>query len=121
MTEDTKRRRARLGDPVAGDHAGVNDAQDSRSAGFAIARSQLADRVAAVAAREDEFAALSTELAAARARATDLAATLVTREAELTVIRTSLSWRVTAPFRRLSERFPAIERMARVGAKFVWF
>src|SRR5882757_7378143 len=39
MTEDTKRRRARLGDPVARDQrAGVHGAQDSRSAEFAGGR-----------------------------------------------------------------------------------
>ena len=86
----------------------------AREAEITVARTRATDLATTVAARE-------AEIAAARARATDLAATAVTREAELTVIRTSLSWRVTGPFRRISERFPSIEHVVRVGAKFVWF
>lgn len=93
-------------------------AAHARGAELLSERDQSIRRIAELSA---DAARRDAELTSARTQGSDLAAALAERDGELSVLRTSLSWRMTGPFRRVGARFPWIEWLARVGAKFIWF
>ena len=76
--------------------------------------------VSAQATAERLPAALSS-LDGALRQVGELEAHVALREAELAVAKSSLSWRIGAPLRWFGRTFPAVERTARIGAKFAWY
>jgi GT2 family glycosyltransferase/glycosyltransferase involved in cell wall biosynthesis/cyclopropane fatty-acyl-phospholipid synthase-like methyltransferase len=60
-------------------------------------------------------------LAQARLRVAAVETEAASRGAELAFVKSSLSWRMTAPLRAVGAWSPQIERVARIVVKFAWF